>query len=187
MRHGTRSQRLSLPSEHRAAVLHNLARSVLVHGQIRTTHARAKEAQRLVDRLVTLGKEGSIHARRRAFRILQDRTLVKQLFGDIAPTFVDVSGGYTRVVRLASPRRGDGAQLAVLALSRLPAGRPARPDGRKPAPGPHAPPAAPGRPQPEKAEQAKKPTGFFEGLRNLLTRKKKGSASGDAPTPSRSR
>lgn len=183
MRHASRSQRLSLPSEHRAAVLHNLARSVLVHGQIRTTYARAKEAQRLIDRLVTLGKEGSVHARRRAFRILQDRTLVKQLFGEIAPTFVDVSGGYTRVVRLLALRRGDGAQLAVLALSRLPALQPARPDGRKPP----APPTAPERPQPHKAKQAEKPKGFFEGLRSLLTRKKKGSASGDAPTPSRSR
>ena len=175
MRHATRSQRLSLPSEHRAAVLHNLARSVMLHGQIRTTYARAKEAQRLIDRLVTPGKEGSIHARRRAFRILQDRTLVKHLFGDIAPTFVDVAGGYTRVVRLSAPRRGDGAQLAVLALSRLPAAQPARPDGRKPTPAPHAPPTAPSRPQPKRAEEAKKPKGFFEGLRNLWTRKKKGA------------
>ncbi len=187
MRHASRSQRLSLPSEHRAAVLHNLARSVLVHGQIRTTYARAKEAQRLIDRLVTLGKEGSLHARRRAFRILQDRTLVKQLFGEIAPMFVDVSGGYTRVVRLLAPRRGDGAQLAVLALSRLPALQPARPLGRKLTPAPQAPPTAPGRPQPQKAKQAEKPKGFFEGLRSLWTRKKKGSASGDDPAPSRSR
>lgn len=177
MRHATRTQRLSLPSEHRAAVLHNLARSVLVHGQIRTTYARAKEAQRLVDRLVTLGKEGSIHARRRAFRILQDRTLVKQLFGDIAPTFVDVSGGYTRVIRLSAPRRGDGAQLAVLAFSRLPAVQPARPSGPRPASAPQPAPAAPGRPQPQKAKEAEKPKGFFEGLRSLWTRKKKGAAA----------
>ena len=177
MRHASRSQRLSLPSEHRFAVLHNLARSVLVHGQIRTTYARAKEAQRLIDRLVTLGKEGSLHARRRAFRILQDRTLVKRLFGDIAPTCADVSGGYTRVVRLCAPRRGDGAQLAVLSLSRLPALQPARPGGRAPTPAPHVPPTAPQRAQPQTAKQAKKPTGFFEGLRNLWTRKKKGSAS----------
>ena len=154
-----------------------------MHGQIRTTYARAKEAQRLVDRLVTLGKEGSLHARRRAFRILQDRTLVKQLFGEIAPTFVDVSGGYTRVVRLLALRRGDGAQLAVLALSRLPALKPARPDGRKPP----APPTAPGYSQPQTAKPGEKPKGFFEGLRGLWTRKKKGSASGDDPTPSRSR
>jgi large subunit ribosomal protein L17 len=168
---------LSRPSEHRAALLHHLARSLFLHGQIRTTYARAKEAQRVVDRLVTLGKAGSLHARRQAFRILQDRTLVKQLFGDIAPAFADVSGGYTRVVRLPAPRRGDGADLAVLALSRLPATQPARPDGRKPAPAPQAQPTAPGRPQPQKAEEAKKPKGFFEGLRNLWTRKKKGSAA----------
>ena len=165
MRHARRNQRLSRPSEHRSSMLHSLVKSLLAHGRIHTTYARAKEAQRLADRLVTLGKEGSIHARRRAFRILQDRTLVKQLFADIAPSFLDVSGGYTRVVRL-SFRRGDGAQRAVLALSRLPAAQPALPSGPQPSRSPEPPPA-PKRPQPEKAGEAKTPTGFFEGLRHL--------------------
>ena len=175
MRHARRNQRLSRPSEHRSSMLHSLVKDLILHGRIHTTYARAKEAQRLADRLVTLGKEGSIHARRRAFRILQDRTLVKQLFADIAPSFRDVSGGYTRVVRL-SFRLGDGAQRAVLALSRLPAAQLASPPGPQPARTP-APTATPGRPKPEKAAEAKKPAGFFEGLRHLWTRKKKGSAS----------
>lgn len=170
MRHATQSQRLSLPTAHRQAVLRGLVRGLVMHGQIRTTHARAKAAQRLADRLVTLGKEGSVHSRRRAFGILQDRTLVKQLFAEIATRYLDVSGGYTRVVRL-SPRPGDGAERALLALSRLPAAQhpvPATgPKGGQP-PQPSAPkPTRPGPP-----EQAQTPKKFFEGLRSLWTRKK---------------
>ncbi len=175
MRHGTRTQRLSLPSEHRAAVLHGLVQQLILHGQIRTTYARAKEAQRLADRLVTLGKAGGVPARRRAFRVLQDRALVKQLFGEIAPRHVDLSGGYTRVLRL-SVRRGDGAQQALLAFSRLPAGVTAAPPRAKPAQTPQA-SAAPTRQPPRPAGEAKKPKGLFEGLRHLWTRQKKGSAA----------
>ena len=109
MRHAKQNQRLSLPGDRRTAVLNGLVRNLVTHGRIRTTYARAKEAQRLADRMVTLGKEGSIHSRRRAFRVLQDRTLVKQLFTEIAPRYVDISGGYTRVLRLGL-RHGDGAQ-----------------------------------------------------------------------------
>ena len=172
MRHAKRNQRLSLPSERRAAVVNGLVKHLVIHGQIRTTYARAKEAQRLADRLVTLGKEGSIHARRRAFRILQNRSLVKQLFAEIAPRYVDISGGYTRVMRL-SLRRGDGAQEALLALSRLPVAQPSIPTGPKPARAPET-PAAPKRPRPQQAEEApEKPKSFFEGLRSIWTRKKK--------------
>lgn len=171
MRHAKRNQRLSKPSQHREAMLNGMVKSLLAHGQIRTTYAKAKEAQRLADRLVTMGKEGSIHARRRAFRVLQDRTLVKRLFAEIAPRFVDTPGGYTRVLRL-SLRRGDGAQEALLALSRLPAVQPATPGGPRPAQAPKA-PSAPERPEADKAEAPAKPKGLLEGLRKLW--KKKGS------------
>jgi large subunit ribosomal protein L17 len=145
----------------------------VIHGQLRTTYARAREAQRLADRLVTLGKEGSVHSRRRAFQVLQDRTLVKQLFADIAPRFVGVPGGYTRVVRLGL-RRGDGAQTAMLAFSRLPAITPAAPAAaRRPAPSPDA-PSTPSPTQPKPGDGEKEGKGFFEGLRNLWGRKKKG-------------
>ena len=172
MRHATRSQRLSLPTDHRKALLNGLVKDLVIHGQIRTTYARAKEAQRLADRLVTLGKDGSIHSRRRAFRTLQNRTLVKQLFADIAPRFTDVAGGYTRVVKL-STRPGDGAELALLAFSRLPAGQPAAPPAAKSAQPQQVPPSAK-TPQPQRESEAEKPKGFFEGLRNILTRKRKG-------------
>lgn len=175
MRHARRNQRLSRPSEQREALLHELVRSVVLHGQIHTTVARAKEAQRLADRLITWGKDGSIHARRQAFRILQDRTLVKRLFADIAPRFGDVHGGYTRVVRLA-PRNGDGALRAVLAFSRLPAAEPARPAAPKRAQEAPA-PSAPARPATKPAEEPAKPKGLLEGLRSLWTRKKRAPGS----------
>ena len=176
MRHGKRNQRLSRPMDHREAMVNTLVKNLLRHGQIQTTYARAKETQRLADRLVTLGKEGSVHSRRRAFRVLQNRTLVKQLFGDIAPRYLDMPGGYTRVMRLGL-RRGDGAQKALLALSRLPAVEPAAPSGPKPSQAPKA-PTAPQAPKPEqkKGDEEKK-KGILGGLRSLWTRKKKGSGA----------
>ena len=175
MRHAIQSQRLSVPSDRREAVVNGLVKNLVQRGQIRTTFAKAKAAQRLADRLVTLGKDGSIHARRRAFRILQDQGLVKQLFSEIAPRYVDLSGGYTRVLRL-SPRLGDGAQLALLALSRLPAPKTATAPAAKPESAPK-PSAGPKKPQAEPAESEEKPKTFFEGIRNIWTRKKKGSAA----------
>jgi len=176
MRHATRSQRLSLPGDQRQALLQGMMKSLVLHGQIHTTRSRAKEAQRLADRLVTLGKDGSLHSRRKAFRVLQDRTLVKRLFADIAPRFTGISGGYTRVARL-SLRQGDGAERVLLAFSRLPAVQPARPfappKGAPPAPTP----GAPQRPKPHEQEAPEKSKGLFEGLRKLWTRKKKGSAA----------
>ena len=171
MRHARRDQRLSRPTDQRQALVQGLVKSVILHDQIQTTLARAKEAQRLADRLVTWGKDGSVHARRQAFRILQNRTLVKQLFADIAPVFVDVSGGYTRVTRLAF-RRGDGAQEALLSFSRAPTLQPTAPSAAKIAE--PAPAAADAKPQTAKAGEGEKPKGFLEGLRGLWTRKKKG-------------
>ncbi len=177
MRHSTRSQQLSRPTDQRDALLGSLVRNLVIHGQIRTTHARAKEAQRVAEHLVSLGKDGSIASRRLAFRVLQDRTLVKQLFSEIAPRFLDVSSGYTRVMRLAT-RRGDGAQIALLAFSRLPAIQPAISEGPKPAQAPKT-PSTPTQPASEKTKKAadKESKGLFEGLRKLWTRKGKGSAA----------
>jgi large subunit ribosomal protein L17 len=176
MRHAVRSQRLSLPSDRREATLHNLVRNLVTHGQIRTTLARAKETQRLADRLVTMGKGGSVHSRRRAFRILQDRDLVKQLFAEIAPRYLDVAGGYTRVTRLGL-RRGDGANIALLSLTRLPAPVAAPAPSAKPEKSPDAPAAKPKKAEPETAETGEKPKNFFEGLRGIWGRKKKGGAA----------
>lgn len=172
MRHAKNSQRLSKPTDARNALLEGLVKGLVLHGHVTTTLARAKAAQRVADRLVTLGKEGSVHSRRLAFRTLQDRTLVKRLFADIAPQYGDVSGGYTRVVRLAKPRRGDGAEQALLALSRLPE----LPEPAKPAAAraeTSKPSSAPEHPAPEsETPEGEKPKGFLDGLRTLWKKKK---------------
>jgi large subunit ribosomal protein L17 len=169
MRHAVRSQRLSRPRDQRDAILKQLVRDLVVRGTITTTHARAKEAQRLADRLVTLGKDGSIHARRSAFRVLQDHALVQRLFREIAPRFVDCPGGYTRAVRL-STRRGDGAVRSLLAFSRLPVEQPV-PGGAPKAARPKG-PSTPTPPAPQPAAAPKKPKPLFEGLRSFWTRKR---------------
>lgn len=170
MRHAVRSQRLSRPSDHRKALVDNLVKSLLHHGRIRTTYARAKEAQRLADRLISWGKQGSVHARRQAFRVLQDRSLVKRLFDDIAPTFNDLSGGYTRAVRLVA-RRGDGAQEALLTFSRLPRWYAQTGNGRGGPAAPSSPPPSQGPAASQEAKQEPPPSkGFLDGLRRLFKR-----------------
>ena len=171
MRHARNVNRLSRTSEHGKAMLANTARNVLLHGRIRTTLPKAKATQRVVERLITLGKEGSIHSRRRAYRVLQSRDIIKQLFGEIAPRFLDCRGGYTRVLRL-SRRQGDGAQVALLELTRLPAERPTPVKAKaEPAPKP-----AEGTQRKEAAEtseaEGQKPKKFLEGLRELFRTKK---------------
>jgi len=174
MRHAIRSQRLSRSGDQRKALVDNLVKSLISHGSINTTWARAKEAQRLADKLITLGKEGSIHARQRAFSVLRDRALVKELFAEISPRFGSISGGYTRVVRTAI-RRGDGAQFAVLAFTKLPVIATVAPPKQE-KPSPEKPDStSPESPQPEKSESSDKSAGIFEGLRDLWKRKKKGS------------
>lgn len=174
MRHARRSRRLSRPSEPRRALLTITARNLLQHGRIHTTVAKAKETQRLVDRLISFGKEGSVHSRRQAYRLLQDHSLVKRLFAEIAPRFLDCQGGYTRVLKL-SPRMGDGALKALLELTRLPVKTPTVPPKTAKAkhPTPAQEPVTPKAPQEEAA--AAKPKRFFEGLRELFRPKKKGS------------
>ncbi len=94
-------------------MLRNLVKDVLSHESIRTTEPRAKEARRSAEAMITLGKDGSLHARRQALRFLNDKAIVAKVFDEIAPRFVGRSGGYTRVVQL-SPRAGDGAPMAQL-------------------------------------------------------------------------
>jgi large subunit ribosomal protein L17 len=174
MRHARRDRRLSRPSEHRKALVIGLAKAVLQRGRLRTTVARAKEAQRLVDRLISLGKEGSVHSRRRADRLLQDRELVKQLFAEVAPRFLDCQGGYTRILKLP-PRVGDGASQALFELTRVPAQAPKAPPKAKAA---HvAPPQAPAAKEAPAEAAPKKPKRFLEGLRDLFRAKKAGPPS----------
>ena len=177
MRHARRTRRLSRPSEARAALLANTARNLLQHGRIRTTVAKAKETQRVVERLISFGKEGSVHSRRQAYRILRDRTLVKQLFAEIAPRFLDCQGGYTRVFKLA-PRVGDGATQALLEFTRLPVELPKAPPKAKAPKAQQPKPQEPAAPKaPTEEAQPPKPKRLFEGLREFFRPKQKGFQS----------
>ena len=91
----------------------NLVKSMVEHGQITTTLAKAKELRGYVERVVPYGKANTVHARRLAYSVLGNRTLVKKLFDEIAPAFADRNGGYTRVVK-AGFRRGDNAPMAII-------------------------------------------------------------------------
>lgn len=115
MRHRKRRGKLGRTTSHREAMLKNLVCSLLVRQRVRTTVAKAKEGKKVADRVITLAKEGTLSARRKAFGILKDRTLVKETFNEIAPRFKERSGGYTRLIRCA-PRPGDGAEMAILEL-----------------------------------------------------------------------
>jgi large subunit ribosomal protein L17 len=115
MRHGNAGRKLGRRTGHRTAMLANLAASLIRHEQIVTTLPKAKELSPIVDRLVTLGKRGSLHARRLAISRLRDEAMVKKLFDVIGPRYGSRAGGYTRVLK-AGFRQGDNAPLAVIEL-----------------------------------------------------------------------
>lgn len=116
MRHLKDGRKLSRTAAHRKALMRNLVKALLLREQIRTTDAKAKELRRHADRIVTLGKRGTIHARRLAYMYLGSRKLVKRLFDEVAPRFQGRPGGYTRVLKLG-PRRGDAAPISVVELT----------------------------------------------------------------------
>ncbi len=97
-------------------MLANMVSSLVKEEAIVTTRAKAKAAQPLAEKMVTLARSGSLADRRRAISILRDETAVRKLFAEIGPRFTDRPGGYTRILKLARPRRGDGADLARLAF-----------------------------------------------------------------------
>ena len=128
MRHMLRGRQLSRDTEHRKALRRNLAQSLFEHGKIRTTYPKAREVRGFVEKLITTAREGTLHARRQVIAALQDRrlvdenqeftgqTVVQKLFADIAPKFGDRNGGYTRIIKLAEHRVGDGGSLVQLEL-----------------------------------------------------------------------
>ena len=115
MRHRVAGVKLGRTPAHRRALFRNLVTALLEHGTIRTTDAKAKELRRWGDRMITLGKQGTLHARRRAATVIQRRSVLKKLFDELAPRFVGRAGGYTRVVKLGI-RRGDAAPLSIVEL-----------------------------------------------------------------------
>lgn len=108
-------RKLGRRTDHRKAMLRNQVQSLLENGRIQTSVTRAKETQRMVEKMITLGKKGDLHARRQALAYIYKDEVVKKLFDEIAPTYADRNGGYTRVLKLG-PRRGDGTEMAILEL-----------------------------------------------------------------------
>jgi large subunit ribosomal protein L17 len=115
MRHGVHGRKLNRTTEHRTAMLQNMAAALIKHEQITTTLPKAKELRPFVEKLITLGKHGGIANRRRAWAVLQDEAMTKKLFGPIAERYAGRAGGYTRVLK-AGVRYGDAAPLAVIEL-----------------------------------------------------------------------
>ncbi len=111
MRHRSGHRKLGRETAHRLALLRNLSATLIYHGHLSTTLAKAKEVRPFVERLVTLGRRSDLAARRRALRILPRRQVVAHLFREVAPRFENRPGGYTRILKLG-PRKGDGAPMA---------------------------------------------------------------------------
>ena len=115
MRHAKSGKKLGRDSSHRRALYANLAGSLITHGRIETTEAKAKAVKPYAEKLITLGKRGDLHARRLAMAELRSNDIVHKLFSDVAPRFAERPGGYTRIVKLG-PRQGDAADMALLEL-----------------------------------------------------------------------
>jgi large subunit ribosomal protein L17 len=115
MRHRNYGKKLSRNTEHRRALLRNLVTSLILEERIQTTVAKAKAARTEAERMITLGKRGSLHARRLAASYIMTAAAVKKLFEDVAKRYASRAGGYTRIVRTGW-RKGDGADMAVLEL-----------------------------------------------------------------------
>jgi large subunit ribosomal protein L17 len=115
MRHRVKGKKLRRDTAHRRALLRNLVTSFLDKERIRTSLAKAKAARPLAEKMITLAKRDTLHARRRAIRFIFREEVVKKLFSELGPRFSERPGGYTRIVKIG-PRRGDGMDMAILEL-----------------------------------------------------------------------
>ena len=169
MRHLKAGRKLGRNASHRLALMRNLARALFQHGRIVTTVEKAKEARPFVEKLITLAKQGTLHARRLALARLRDKESVTRLFKEIGPRFADRPGGYTRIIKRHERRLGDGGRTAFLELLKegetkvrtrapAPAPRVTEPTPPAPAPEPQAPPPAPeAQTPPQQAPEAPAP------------------------------
>src|SRR6266487_2674077 len=115
VRHHRAGKKLGRDSAHRKALYANLACSLIEHGRIKTTEAKAKAVKPYAEKMITLGRRGDLHARRQVLSELHSQEVVHQLFADVAPRMADRPGGYTRIVKLG-PRLGDAAEMVYLEL-----------------------------------------------------------------------
>jgi large subunit ribosomal protein L17 len=115
MRHGVAGRKLRRPTDHRMALLRNLVTSFLEKERVRTTVAKAKATRPLAEKMITLAKAGTLHARRQALAFVRKESVVTKLFDELGPRFGQRPGGYSRIIKLG-PRMGDGADMAILEL-----------------------------------------------------------------------
>jgi len=115
LRHRIAGRKLSRPTAHRWALYRNLVSDLIKYDKIVTTEAKAKEIRGLAEKMITLGKEGSLASRRRALAFVTDKKLVDKIFGELAPRYMERPGGYTRIVKMGR-RVGDGARLAQVEM-----------------------------------------------------------------------
>ena len=114
MRHQKHRHKLAVAPAHRKSLMRNLSASLIQHGVIKTTHAKAKAVQPFLERLVTLARVDTLSNRRLAFARLNSKRAVRKLFGDIAPRFKERKGGYTSILKLADMRVGDSAKMSCI-------------------------------------------------------------------------
>jgi large subunit ribosomal protein L17 len=131
VRHQRKGKKLGRDSAHRKALYSNLAGSLIEHGRIKTTEAKAKAVKPIAEKMITLGRRGDLAARRQALAYLRSQEVVHHLFAEVAPRFADRPGGYSRIVKIG-PRYGDAAEMVYLELvdyvpprAVVPAGAPA--------------------------------------------------------------
>ena len=115
MRHKVSGRRFDRPTGHRMMMYRIMVTDLLKHGHVRTTAAKAREVKPMAEKMVTLGKAGSIHARRQAAAFITETAVVRSVFDDLADRYKDRPGGYTRLVKLG-PRKGDASEMALLEL-----------------------------------------------------------------------
>lgn len=116
MRHGNHKYKLGVKPQHRKALVQGLAMELIIHGKIRTTETKAKAIKPFVEKLVTIAKNDTVANRRLAFTKLNNKEAVAALFNNVAPKFKQRPGGYTRILKLAEGRLGDGAKEAYIAF-----------------------------------------------------------------------
>jgi large subunit ribosomal protein L17 len=158
MRHQKRRGKLERPASHRKALVRNQVTSLLEHERIQTTDAKAKVLRRVADRMITLGKRGTLHARRRALSVIRDRDVAAKLFDELAPRYAERPGGYTRVLKLRQ-RVGDAAPISIVELVDAPLGAEAagaKKGAEQAKPGKQK-GAAKAKPEKTKQEKAEKP------------------------------
>ena len=109
------SRKLGRTSDHRKAMLRAMVTYLLDNGRIETTVSRAKEVRTMAEKMITLGKEGSLHSKRQVYSYVTKESVAKKLFDEVAPKYADRNGGYTRITK-TGPRRGDAAEMAVIEL-----------------------------------------------------------------------